>query len=98
MEYQIHTLMWRGIEIEIRYNPDHFHEVVAHLEIRSIQPLKARLPITDTGFKSHYPPFGAIERDYDGDVVKAVAHWLNEEVNSKAWQRYEREQRQGELF
>lgn len=98
MGYQIQRFTWECIEIEVRYNAEHYINVVSYIEIEAVNPPRARLPITSTGYKSHYAPYGSVERDYNGDVVAAVTHWLNQEVKSKKWQDYIENARQGVLF
>ena len=98
MTYQIYKIVWQGIEIEARYTPNDFHNIIAHLEIETINPPKVRLPITETGYKSHFHPIGTIEKLYNGDVVTCVIDWLNKEAQSKAWKEYEAAARQLSLF
>jgi len=97
MTYQIYKFVWQGIEIEARYLANQY-DVIAHLEIETINPPRARLPITETGYKSHFHPIGTIERDYGGDVVACVTEWLNDKSKDKNWKRYVEANRQGELF
>jgi len=59
--YQIHRIEWAGIMIELRYNPDWsptYRDVygypLAHLEIESVMPPRAPLPMTETGYHSHF--------------------------------------------
>lgn len=96
MGYKTYTLHWEGIEIEARYNPKHF-DMIAHLEIRSINPENAPLPVTGTGYRSYFHPRGVVEA-HDGDVVAAVRDWLDEEAKSKNWQATLEEFRQLDLF
>jgi len=51
--YEVHTCVWQEIEIELKYWPLKW-TVISHLEIRSVSPEKAPLPITETGYKSHF--------------------------------------------
>ena len=97
MSYQIYRFIWQSIEIEARYNPKKWNEI-AHLEIETNNPERTPLPITETGYLSHFHEIGSIERDYDGDVVKAATEWLDKEAKSKQWQDYIEKSRQGELF
>ena len=61
------TLVWQVQEIEVRYDPapfniaSHIGEVISHIEIRTIAPEKAALPITETGYKSHFTPNGNVD-------------------------------------
>lgn len=93
---RIYRFIWQGIEIEARYWPLKWN-VVAHLEIRSIAPEGAPLPITSTGYRSHFHQPGTIE-GHGGDVVAQVTAWLDEEAADREWQRYVEASRQGELF
>jgi len=98
MSYQTYRLTWEGIDIEARYDPAYCKDVIAHLEIETLEPERARLPITHTGYRSHFHPIGMIERDYSGDVIAAVTAWLNKEAQSKVWREYREDTRQGVLF
>lgn len=98
MAHQIYKFVWQGIEIEARYTPNDFHNIIAHLEIETINPPKARLPFTETGYKSHFHPIGTIEKLYNGDVAACVMDWLNKEAQSKTWKKHEETARQLSLF
>lgn len=59
--YQIHRLQWDGITIEVRYDPDwspSYRDIygysLAHLEIEAIEPAQSPLPMTETGYRSHF--------------------------------------------
>ena len=93
---QIYRLEWQGIEIEARYWP-HKWGVTAHLEIESIRPERAPLPITGTGYRSHFHQPGTIEAQ-GGDVAAQVIAWLDDEATSSEWRTYVDARRQGELF
>ena len=58
-DIETHRTTWQGIEIEISFErnwlgspPSDYHP--SHLEIRSVNPPKAELPITETGYLSHF--------------------------------------------
>lgn len=93
---QVHRLTWRGIEIEVIYLPRRWG-VIAHLEIRSIEPPRAPLPITETGYLSHFHQCGTVEA-MGGDVVAQVRAWLDEAAAKPDWLRRVEASRQGELF
>lgn len=93
---QTHRFQWEGIEIEATYTPSKWG-VIAHLEIRSIQPERAPLPITETGYKSHFHPCGTVEAN-GGDVVAQIVAWLDKEAAQPEWRAYAAKSRQGELF
>ena len=94
---QTYHFTWQGIEIEATYTPRKWG-VIAHLEIRSITPERAALPITSTGYRSHFHPCGTVEA-LGGDVVMQVTAWLDEEAKTSAeWLAHVERSRQGELF
>jgi hypothetical protein len=93
---QSYRFAWRGIEIEATYVPLKWG-VIAHLAIRSIMPERARLPITETGYRSHFHQPGTVEA-HGGDVVAQVTAWLNEEAAKPDWLAHIEASRQGELF
>lgn len=93
---QTYRFQWEGIEIEATYRPIKWG-VIAHLEIRSIQPERAPLPITETGYKSHFYPCGTVEAN-GGDVVAQIVAWLDEEAAKPEWRAHAAKSRQGELF
>lgn len=98
MTIQTYNLIWQDIELEVSYEPKAWGGATAHLKIQSIKPARAPLPVTETGYRSHYHPVGMIEENYAGDVIKAVTEWLDEAAKGKDWQRYVERSRQGELF
>ncbi len=92
----IFRFTWQGIDIEARYWPLKWG-VSAHLEIESVCPIRAPLPITGTGYRSHFHSPGTIESQ-GGDVVAQIVAWLEEEARSPAWRAHVEAMRQGELF
>jgi len=102
MTYTTETLIWQSFEIEVRYDPDAFNltrqdrEAMAHVEIHTIKPEKAPLPITETGYRSHFTPKGNID-EYDS-VVEFVRMWLDHEAQSEEWRIAQENARQMSLF
>jgi hypothetical protein len=82
--------------VRVFYTPRKWN-AIAHLEIRSIAPAGAPLPITSTGYRSHFHECGTVEAN-GGDVVAQVTAWLDEEANKPEWQAHLARSRQGELF
>jgi len=95
MDEQRYCFTWQGIEIEAIYAPLRWG--MAHLEIRSLTPNKAPLPITETGYLSHFHPVGTVEA-LGGDVVAQMIAWLDEEAQSPQWRKREEAARQLSLF
>lgn len=92
-EIQNLSLVWRGININITYKPKYF-DAIAHLQIQSEN--KERLPMTETGYRSHFTQAADIEA-YNSPV-KYVKAWLDESAKSKAWKAYETNRQQLKLF
>jgi hypothetical protein len=93
---QVCRFTWQGIEIEATYTPRKW-SIIAHLEIRSVVPAGAPLPITRTGYLSHFHEIGIVE-SHGGDVVAQVTAWLDEEAAKPEWQAQVAHSKQGELF
>lgn len=96
METQTYRFTWRDIEIEAIYTPLRWKHI-AHLEIRSIAPGGAPLPISLSGYRSHFHDPGTIEA-LGGDVVQQVTAWLDEMAASPEWREREIQDRQLSLF
>lgn len=97
--YEIHTLHWRGVHIVIRYCPNwlDFYErlyghPLAHIEIEAVAPARALLPITETGYRSH---FTTPEEVADaGGPVPFVRAALDSAAEDPAWKEAEAAARQ----
>lgn len=100
--YEHHEIVWNGVRISISYEPrwldlaDDYGLDTAHLEIEAIAPERAPLPITETGYRSHFTTAHAVAAM--GGPVALVRTWLNEEAASPAWQREVAAARQLTLF
>lgn len=89
---QTHRIIWQGIAIKISYCPkwlvseilgdiDGYN--IAHLEITAIKPKRAPLPITETGYKSHFCQHADIEQH--GGAIEFVTAWLDHEAKRLGW-------------
>jgi hypothetical protein len=92
---------WNGISIEIRWESNWLNLTssgydTAHLEIESIAPDRAHLPITETGYRSHFTSPETVAA-YGGPVAFVEA-WLETESQAPGWRREERERQQLTLF
>ena len=98
MEPQSHTysLVWQGITIRVVHTPRRWN-AIEHLEIRSVAPAGAALPITGTGYRSHFVPIDTVAA-HGGDVVAQVTAWLEEEATKPDWLAHVEASRQGDLF
>lgn len=75
-----HTITWRGIALEITFKPEKFG-LVDHIEIMSDG--RAPLPVTETGYRSHFTPAGTVA-DHGGAVAFVTA-WLEHEAARTGW-------------
>lgn len=103
-EPQIRNIYWQDVKVEISYTPDwlglsklpYRDEGMTHIEIRSIEPKNAPLPITETGYRSEFMPDSCIGDIHDA-VLYAVER-LDEEARLPDWKAYVESQRQYALF
>ncbi|HEY2034444.1 MAG TPA: hypothetical protein VGH02_12230 [Rhizomicrobium sp.] len=94
-------IVWSGITIEVRWEPSWLNITgsgydTAHLAIESVSPERARLPITETGYRSHFTSPETVAA-YGGPVAYVEA-WLETESLAPDWRREEQERRQLSLF
>lgn len=75
-----HSIIWRGIDIEITFTPEKFG-LVDHIEIRTED--RRPLPVTETGYRSHFVATGAVTEQ--GGVVVFVTAWLEHEAARTRW-------------
>lgn len=94
---------WNGIRIEIRYCPDWmglskspYRHAFAHLKIESVQPANAPLPITETGYRSHFTWPDAI--DAAGGPAEFVRAWLDDAAKNPEWIAAQEKRKQLSLF
>ena len=97
--YQSYSLDWQGLHIEVRYCPswsksyeDIYGAPLAHLAIETVEPPRSPLPMTETGFRSHFTVAEAI--DNEGGAVAFVRGWLEEGASSADWKKQEAAARQ----
>ncbi|HRD76441.1 MAG TPA: hypothetical protein PK264_10955 [Hyphomicrobiaceae bacterium] len=88
-----HKLVWRHASCRVRHTRDYISKGWSHIELTVISPRGAPLPITSTGYLSHFLD--------EADLAAAggpFLAWLDREAASKAWHRAEFAWRQGDLF
>lgn len=99
---EVHTLLWQGVDLEITYEAswlgiDPAREfATAHITVTAKRPERAKLPITETGFRSHF-----IHADDVADGSGPVAYvkaWLDYMARSRDWMEYQQASRQLSLF
>lgn len=93
---------WQGVKIAITWEPhwlnlgDEYGLDTAHLQVEALAPDRAALPITETGYRSHFTSAATVE-SYGGPVAFVLA-WLAEESAKPAWRAQESSRRQLALF
>lgn len=93
--YVVSHVTWRGIGLEVRHCTNWCAMVgMDHIEVVSVD--RVPLPITGTGYKSH---FISPERICEiGTLVEYVIAWLDHATESVEWTKAEFESRQLSLF
>jgi hypothetical protein len=74
-------LTWRGTLLSIKHTPQYFGHA-DHVEVTVKKPVKAILPITDTGYRSHF--IDPDELQAAGGAVLFVQAWLEREATTQA--------------
>lgn len=93
----VETFDWRGILIEVRYEAQWLGgDATAHLELATLEPLRAPIPVTETGYRSHFVDRETI--DEMGGPAAYVEAWLDNAAKGKAWIEAEAAARQYSLF
>lgn len=84
-------IVWSGVSIEIRWEPNWLNINAGidagHLEIESVAPERAPLPITETGYRSHFTSPDTVAA-YGGPVAFVEA-WLEAESQVPDWRSLE---------
>lgn len=84
------------ITIRITHAREYLSSGSDHLEIESLRPKKAPLPITETGYRSHFIP--ALDLMNAGGPVTFVTAWINQEAKGKIWTKAATAKQQADLF
>ncbi|MDJ0641980.1 MAG: hypothetical protein QNJ15_04105 [Erythrobacter sp.] len=99
-DYTRNEMTWDGITIEIGWAPEYFSigdgKTMGHLEIRSIDPEREPLPVTDTGYRSHW--MTPEEMDQYGGPLNFVEAWIGHEAQTQSWIDGKLKRAQLELF
>ena len=81
----VERFKWRGVEMSASHEPNYMSEGWSHIELRVLRPKGKPVPITNTGYLSHF---------LDEDDLKAAGGpaafflaWLEREAGSKAYKK-----------
>jgi hypothetical protein len=83
---------WRGLLVGVRFERQRW---VDHLVIETIDPARAPLPVTETGFRSSFMNQGVIGDSSPDDFVLA---WLDHAATDRRWPKRETAIRQYAMF
>lgn len=98
----VQRIDWHGITVEVSYEADWLNlanelgSPVAHLQVRSVAPERAQLPISETGYKSHFPAMSEVVAH--GGPLTYVREWLDQAATLDAWKNHQDQARQFALF
>ena len=87
---------WQHVTFRVRHTPNYLIKDTHHLELIVIDPKREPLPITETGYLSHF--------SYEPPLPNAKAalafflDWIEREAKTKRWQRADLKRRQLDLF
>jgi hypothetical protein len=74
------TIDWRGILIQVTFTE---YRDIDHLEILTLEPEGGAIPITETGYKSHFLPCGIVQNH--GGPLDYVMEWLEAAATERSW-------------
>ena len=77
-----HNITWRGIALEITFTANKFG-LIDHIEVSAAG--RAALPITETGYRSHFIACGIVAEH--GGAIAFVTAWLEHEAAKTGWTR-----------
>jgi hypothetical protein len=86
----------RTVRIRITHAREYLFASSDHISVESINPEKAPLPITETGYLSHFmSPLALVNA---GGPVAFVTAWIEQEAGDKTWTKAAAKKAQGDLF
>lgn len=92
----IERLTWRGIEMNATHTPDYISTGWSHIELRVTKPKGKPVPITDTGYLSHFLDEDALKAA--GGAAAFFLAWLEREATAKAYAKALARWQQLDLF
>ena len=96
----IEDLVWEGVTLSIAYERSWLatpeEDGPAHLEVHVLGPQGARLPITETGYRSQFLARGIVEEA--GSPAAYVRAWLDKAAKGLEWNQEQHRWAQLSLF
>ena len=93
---RVAKLVWRDITCRVRHTPDYISKGWSHIEIIVLTPKDAPIPITATGYRSHFLDQELLVEA--GGPVTFFLDWIEREARTRQWAKAEFKWRQLELF
>ena len=94
------VIEWQGYRIQVAYQPNWLggasHLSVAHFDITTIEPPRGPLPITETGYRSHF--LHPEEVAAHGGPEAFVKAWLDAKAKGASWRAAHAATQQLDLF
>ncbi len=92
----VEKFTWRGIELSATHSPDYISAGWSHIELRVVKPKGRPVPITDTGYLSHFLDENDLKAA--GGPAAFFLAWLDREADSKAYRKALARWQQLDLF
>jgi len=88
---------WEGITLFVSCERDYASMTgLTHLSIHVLAPSTSKLPITETGYRSHF--LSEVEVEELGGPLHYVRAWLDAEAATPEWREQQQVARQMALF
>ena len=99
----VFTMNWGDYEIQVKYAESYspayksvYGHAMSHIEIETLNPKKAPLPLTGTGYRSIFTPEMNIEEM--GGVEEFILAMLDDAAKSREWKEMENKSRHLSFF
>lgn len=92
----VEKFTWLGVEMSATHTRDWLGDGWSHIEMRVLRPKGRPVPITDTGYLSHF--LDEADLKAAGGPVAFFRAWLDREADSKAYHKALARWQQLDLF
>lgn len=92
----VEKFTWCGIEMSATHSPNYISAAWSHIELHVVKPKGRPVPITDTGYLSHF--LDEADLKAVGGPVAFFRAWLEREADSKAYRKALARWQQLDLF
>ena len=88
---------WLDVTFRVRHTPDYIIKGTDHIELIVIAPKREQLPITETGYLSHFTTDSKQVPNAKAGLA-FLLDWIEREAKTKRWQKLDCKRRQLDLF